>query len=170
MLQLKRRSGEGNQTYNTRTSKQIKKWYQYFLMLFSHQRILRAVYRAAWFEDKIRVGLAARPLNDARNCRNALWWEAVKDIPAKRRRLDGVIHAKQGHVPAWEDILLQFVGPDWRQKRGRCENLNVWMEDWFIVCNRCCTAWSRRWLRRMWRWSARGQTTTLVPASARQRC
>lgn len=141
---MKRRSGEGNKTYNMRTSMQIKTWYQYFSILFAHQQILKAVYRAAWFDDKIHVGLAARPLHNARNCRNALWWESVSDIPAKRRRLDGVIHARQGHVPAWEDILLQFVGPDWRRQRDQCESLKVWMADWLGFCNRCCTAWSLR--------------------------
>ena len=123
MLQMKRRSGEGNKTYNMRTSMQIKIWYQYFSILFAHQRILKAVYRVAWFEDKIHVGLEARPLHNAQNCRNALWWESASDIPAKRRRLDGVIHARQGHVPVREDILLQFVGQDWRRQRDQCESL-----------------------------------------------
>lgn len=141
MFRMKWKPGEGQQAYNMRTTNVLHCWFSSFCLVSLHHRILKSIYRAAWFEDKITVGDGARPLHEARSCRDALWWESIKDIPTKRRRLENLSQARQGHKVAWEDMLVDFVSIDWRHKRETSESIADWMDGWEQFCNRCCSCW-----------------------------
>eukprot|EP00973_Karenia_brevis_P002181 294163-Karenia_brevis.AAC.1 len=107
-----------------------------------HHRVLKAVFSAAWKEDKIFVGGRAQPLLDSRTVRSAIWWQFAQCAGPHNRQAEGLVQAAQGHITAWEDVLVMGLGLEWRSLRKSCSCFTDWVSYWELFCNTCCLNWN----------------------------
>ena len=127
--------------YDIHTANRLRAWFQYFRSEFIHIRIMKAIFKSAWKESRLNVGIGENPLSDIRMVRSAMWWEGVKTGPVKRRRLEGLFHTCSGHRTAWEDCLVIVFGVDWRSFRDGHRSLEQWMGNFAHFSNRLCELW-----------------------------
>ena len=90
-----------------------------------HVKVTKAYTREAWREKK-ETWEGRNPLGEARTHKDAIWWEGIKKEPAHKRQKGDTMQAKQGMVKAWEEMLVQADGVDWRHKRDKHDEGKKW--------------------------------------------
>ena len=129
MFGFRRRPGEGQAMFMTRTARLMERWFRVTGTRPLHLRVLRDVFKAAWREQHLAPHDGANNfLSTARQARSRLWWETAKHTCSrKRRRKEGIVHSGYGHRVEWEDVLVQAYGEQWREKRNACSTMVEWM-------------------------------------------
>ena len=128
MLRLRRRPGEGPESFNKRSASLIRKWFEYAGIEFCTHRILRAIHAAAWDEQRAVLPYGQNPLLSAREHRSQIWRETMLACTSgRKRRAEGIVHSRRGHRAAWEDPLCRILGSDWRSARRRCSSRSEWL-------------------------------------------
>lgn len=120
MLKLKwKGEGEGKFRYNIRTSGLIKKWQEAFNLQPIYIRILHAVHREAWHERAGRTDSHLSIVETLRTMRSRDRFDNVKNVPFSQRKEEGWTHGTRGNILLWDDVLVDFYGPDWRLTRDQ---------------------------------------------------
>jgi hypothetical protein len=149
MMKLRRRPGEEAKGYNMRTAGQIKHWLQQYSSPMIPVRILKAVYKQAWKETHFSLDNGDNPLEWARSCRSAAWWQTCCGLASSfKRRRAGINHGRPGQQRAdWENPFLVWRGCQWRDERRSCHNLRSWMNGFDGFVNFLAERWNLPWLR-----------------------
>ena len=148
VLRLRRKPNEGFMEYNQRTAIIIRRWQQEYNITMLYDRVLKAVYKAAWKGNKGVLDYGENPLNFARDYRNAAWWETlqVTSSQSKRRRLN-LSHGRSGQQCAsWENPFVKAWGSHWRARRDKCTSLLEWMGGYTEFAKALGAKWQLLWL------------------------
>ena len=142
----------GHTTWKEGTAEKIRAWLRAFKIPTLPLRILKAVFMQAW-RERHQSSLAGSMRLD----RSAVWWEAAKQDPKRRKR--GTVQSRQGE---WQDFETPFViafGLDWRSMRDTCATKSDWkrLEPRFVQV--LATYWQLEWLHE--EYSELFPTTTL---------
>ena len=116
--------------FNMRIAAKLRKWFTDTGVQLSSHRVLKSIYKAAWYENHSGLQVGQEPLKWAREYRSLVWWDTIQFLcsPHERYRL-GLKQHRQGHIAAWEDVFCLVLGRHWRQERDRNTNLSDWMAD-----------------------------------------
>jgi hypothetical protein len=93
VFKLRRKPDEGSMMYNERTAKRLQDWFHHCHYKQIHVAILERMFSFAWHE-RTTDDLAACIRRD----RDTLFWQAISDVPAAKRRKEGdtAIHVRGG--------------------------------------------------------------------------
>eukprot|EP00974_Lingulodinium_polyedra_P115466 11155400-Lingulodinium_polyedra.AAC.1 len=91
------RADSSEEYYKTTTDK-LRQWIRHWGGQMAHITALKAVYKQAWKMNKISVGKKDNPLWQVRNFRDKEWWDKVKYIDERKRKVMGWVHTHQGHT------------------------------------------------------------------------
>ena len=129
ILRLKRRPGESNWAYNSRTSHVISTWMSRSSVCSMPERILKAVFKRAWRETTFHMGNGQSLLQDLRGYRNAQWWSGCVALASKwKRRKLGLVRKTGGQQRAsWERPFVEVWGDEWRSQVADCRTLAEWL-------------------------------------------
>lgn len=118
MFNMRHRPAETHGTFLWRTAVWLQKQWRKAGLLRAHEQAVVRVLRVGHDENGTPMRDGTRPLTRARTHRNAMWWTAIKAIAsgAKERRKEGLVRRQTCHAAAWEDMLVEFQGEDWRSK------------------------------------------------------
>ena len=141
MFKMRRGSDEGAANYNTRTAHRLKEWFSFVGALMIHERILEMLHENAWREIGCTVPGKDQPLRWVREHRDCMWWEAVKTLPYRTLKAEGLEHAKRGRRAACEDPLVRTYGIDWRSKRKAYRGKTSWQASGMTFVQQICEAW-----------------------------
>ena len=134
-FRMKPKPGEGRMLYFTRTAARLQQWMSYCKYKQIHVAILGRVFMQVWHERTVASQLAA-----IRCDRDLDIWEGVKDLPgSKRKREDGILHARSGpQGPQFSTLFATVWDIHWRQRLDQCADLGEWrsMKRGF-VCDVC---------------------------------
>ena len=101
------------------------------------------MYKSVWQEQFSPCQYGENPLKLAREYRDRIWWEGVKGVAHKKRRLDHLAHSRGGmQRTPWEQPFLNALGIDWRHQRDRCDNLATWMHGCDSFVHSVCQQWN----------------------------
>ena len=140
-LRLRRRPTETFVEFLVRTSDLVKSSLARHGHKPIHVHLLILFYRSAFQEGGSGEG---NLVLNARMFRSRIMWEAVKDMPAKRRKLDRFLQRSTGLKVYWEDVLVSFMGLDWRSKRA-CMTWRNWLNAMFLFLSHTCSRWNLNW-------------------------
>eukprot|EP00973_Karenia_brevis_P090041 12400726-Karenia_brevis.AAC.1 len=141
VLKLPPKPDDSRFSYLARTARRIESWYKTFKGVFAHQRVLKLVYRSAYREDSTVVGDGCLPVRALRRCRDRIWWDfAVTAATYRQRKAQGWSQARHGHHTAWEDVFVEYLGINWRQKRDSMD-YGSWKSGESDFVNYFCFAW-----------------------------
>ena len=130
---------ENRKDYNVRTARLIQKWMANESIQPIHTKWISQIHQAAWDEKSSPV--TSNPLLKVRTATSRQWWNGISDIPAKRRRLDGIAFNRKGPQTFWEDPIIAGMGADWRSKRDGCANKCEWNATWHHFHTTLLTNW-----------------------------
>ena len=139
ILRLRRRPGEGNFLYHTRTASTIDGWRAKLAIPHIIHRVLNTVFKGAWAEGHPSGAACLNLTGQARSFRDSSWWVLIRSEPYKRRKLEGLTQWKPGVVPSFDDIFVNVLGPDWRRTRDAGDK-SAWLklthESTELLCDR----------------------------------
>ena len=141
MLKLRRQPGEGQAAYNHRSAHCIYEWFRKCRVMMMHQRVLQAVFRNAWREVAVRFRGDNAPLDWSRRYRDAMYWQTCTALPRRVRATEQVVQRRQGHRVAWEDVLVEGLGSDWRSLRDSCRDWHEWNTHCRPFVHDLCVRW-----------------------------
>ena len=130
---------EGRMQYNQRTARKLESWLATYKVKPLHLRVLTALYKAAWDEKITPFSSGINHLQLARSRRSRLWWEGLRDEQATKRRRVGLTRTRSGPQAYWEDLLVDQLGLDWRQRREKITGKSDWMRGLNQFLHGICT-------------------------------
>ena len=126
--------------FNHRTARIIDSWRAEIGSAHLIHKVLHAVFKAAQTERCPPGKVGSAILAKIREFRDSLWWEVVKQEPYRKRRRLGLSQWKPGQTHNFEDIMVSFVGVDWRTRRDGCSKA-VWRELSLAYIDTICEEW-----------------------------
>ena len=139
VFSCRRKSDEGFMQYNVRTARLIEAWFSVTGVPPLFLRVIRTFYRAAWRENHVMVGCCDKPLAWIREARSAHCWTTCCALGRSARHRSGIVQQSSGHRVMWEDVLVEFLGLDWRQTRSTCTTYSDWRAGEASFVQRVCS-------------------------------
>ncbi len=120
MFRLRRRPGENQLRFNTRSALKNQCWFEKAGRRMAYHRVIKAIYKSAWFG----------------------WLLVLVGATRVQRRAEGLQHRQAGHQrTSWEHPFVIVFGPAWRGLRNQEESLAQWMRGCDAFINQICSSW-----------------------------
>ena len=110
-------------SFNQRTARKLDEWMTACKFKRIHVAILERFFAHVWHERTV-----ANQLAKVRRDRDLDIWEAVKDIPAGKRKAEHVLHSRSGPQLQLSTLFVKVWGPHWRMRLDACNEEAEWKQ------------------------------------------